>query len=302
MTSYNLKSIKKDFKEKGIFYTPKELVSLMHKYIDIKPTTVYDPTCGDGALLSLGDEVKKFGQEINEPQIEVAKQRLTNFTGVCGDTLKEPAFLGTKFDLILANPPFSVKWEPKMDERFSQAPALAPPSKADYAFILHCIHYMNEEGMAIVLNFPGIAYRGNSEKKIRQFLIEKNLIERVVLIPQGFFVDTNIATLLIVFRKNKKTDSIIFEDLEKNKTLEVSFDTIKENDFDLSVSRYIFEEKKADPIDSLDLEKEAFKCFTKHIRAQLNFAKSVCELEQTDFNVYLDFLDNIRKEFYEEPK
>lgn len=153
---YNLKNIKQQFKEKGIFYTPSELAKMLKEYIHFIPKTVYDPTCGDGGLLSVFDDnIKKYGQEINEQQLEVAKNRLKNFEGVLGDTLKEPAFLDKKFDCIMANPPFSIKWEPTKDDvRFCVAPDTAPPSKADYAFILHIIHLLSDDGKACILEFP----------------------------------------------------------------------------------------------------------------------------------------------------
>ena len=153
---YNLKSIKQQFKEKGIFYTPYELAQTLKSYITFSTKSVYDPTCGDGGLLNVFDDnVKKYGQEVNYQQLEVAKIKLKNFEGFCGDTLKNPAFMDKKFDCILANPPFSIKWEPpKSDIRFDAAPAMAPPSKADYAFILHILHYLSDDGKACVLEFP----------------------------------------------------------------------------------------------------------------------------------------------------
>ena len=172
MSNYHIKSIKEEFKSKGIFYTTNELALLIKSFVDIEIDEVYDPTCGDGALLSVFDDsVKKYGQEINEHQIEVAEKRLVNFTGYCGDTLKDPAFKDKKFKCIVANPPFSIKWEPPIlngiftDDRFKFIPALPPKSKADYAFILHILHYLDSDGIAVVLNFPGILYRGNSKGK-----------------------------------------------------------------------------------------------------------------------------------------
>ena len=112
MNGYNLKSIKKEFKAKGIFYTTNEVALLMKSFIDIEVNEVYDPTCGDGSLLSVfDDDVKKYGQEINNHQLEEAKNRLNNFCGYCGDTLKDPAFNYKKFECIVANPPFSIAWE-----------------------------------------------------------------------------------------------------------------------------------------------------------------------------------------------
>ena len=184
MSNYNIKSIKEEFKAKGIFYTTNELALLIKSFVNIDIDEVYDPTCGDGSLLSVFDDnIKKYGQEINDHQLEVAENRLTNFTGYCGDTLKDPAFIDKKFKCIVANPPFSIAWEQPIfngiftDDRFRLVPALPPKSKADYAFILHILHFLETDGIAVVLNFPGILYRGNSEGQIRKWIVEQNYIE-----------------------------------------------------------------------------------------------------------------------------
>ena len=142
MADYSIKSIRQDFKNKGIFYTPEKLSKFMRNLLPAEVDEIYDPTCGAGNLLSVfGDEVKKYGQDINSEQVEFAKTRLKNFEGIAGDTLKSPAFKDKKFNYIIANYPFSIKWEPFVDERFEKCPVLPPPSKADYAFILHILHY-----------------------------------------------------------------------------------------------------------------------------------------------------------------
>ena len=108
MTQYNIKNIREEFKSKGIFYTQPELAEYMKSLVDIEIKDVYDPTCGDGSLLScFPDDMPKFGQEINGHQLDAAKKRLKNFTGICGDTLKEPAFMDKRFSCIVANPPLS---------------------------------------------------------------------------------------------------------------------------------------------------------------------------------------------------
>lgn len=296
--TYNIKSIKDEFKKKGIFYTPPELAKLLKSYVDIKYNNVYDPTCGDGGLLCVFDhEVKKYGQEINSEQLEVAKERLINFTGVCGDTLSQPAFLDKKFDLIMANPPFSIKWSPLCDKRFESAPTIPTKGKADYAFILHILYYLSNTGKAIVLNFPGILYRGNREAKIRQWIIEQNWIERVVNIPGDTFVDTKIATALIVFNKNKKTTDIIFEDKELKKERTVSIKEIAENDFNLSVSTYVYEEMQKEQIDSKALQQKARNKFLKHLKAEIDFEIQVCKLENNDVLPFLNSIIQLTNEY-----
>ena len=175
MKDFNLKTIKQDFKDKGIFYTTKELALYLKSFLPENVKEIYDPTCGNGGLLSVfSDDVEKYGQDINADQVQVAQENLKNFHGAIGDTLANPAFTDRKFKYIIANPPFSIKWEQKSDERFENYPCLPPKSKADYAFIAHILYCLSDDGMAVVLNFPGILYRGNSEGKIRQYLIEQS--------------------------------------------------------------------------------------------------------------------------------
>lgn len=101
----------------------------MKSYVDRPISEVYDPTCGDGALLSVfAPEVKKYGQELNADQLEVAASRLENFEGACGDTLQAPAFEGKKFECIMANPPFSIKWEHPRSGVFSLRLFITPPT------------------------------------------------------------------------------------------------------------------------------------------------------------------------------
>jgi len=312
---YNIRSIKKEFSEKGIYYTPEGLAKKMMEYIAIDAVSeVYDPTSGDGALLSFfSDDVKKYGQEINENQLEYAKSVLKNFTGVCGDTLKNPAFLDKKFDCIFGNPPFSVTWEPPVSGLFGDArfcaPKMPPKSKADYAFILHILHYLSETGVAVVLNFPGILYRGGAEYEIRKWIVEKNYIERIVRIPGKTFVDTQIETALIIFKKNKTTTNIIFEDLALGKEAEVSFNDIEKNDFCLSVSQYVFEDEVKEFIDPVALMTAARTQMLKKLKNEFDFELEVCKLEHVDPTPFfedvsrlaLEYIDLVKKSKDPEP-
>lgn len=303
--SYNLKSIKEEFKAKGIFYTTKELALLIKSFIDIEVNEVYDPTCGDGALLSVfNDDVKKYGQELNDQQLEVAKNRLVNFEGYCGDTLKKPAFWDKKFKCIVANPPFSIAWEPPIlngiftDDRFRLAPALPPKSKADYAFILHILHYLASDGIAVVLNFPGILYRGNSEGQIRRWIVENNWIEKIIRIPGKQFVDTTIETALIVFKKNKTTTDIEFIDIEKDKKYIATLEEIKKNNYTLSVSNFVYEDVVVVKYDPIELQNNTRKAMIKNLKRGILFDKSVCDLEGFEQETFLDELIKTIKTFY----
>lgn len=301
--SYNLKNIKEEFKSKGIFYTQPELAAYMKTLVDIDIKDVYDPTCGDGSLLScFPDELPKYGQEINDHQLAVANQRLKNFTGICADTLKDPAFMDKRFSCIVANPPFSIAWEPPTglfkDERFAEAPALPPKSKADYAFLLHIIHLLAHDGIAIVLNFPGILYRGNSEGTLRKWFVHKNWIEKVIQIPGKTFVDTTIATALLVMKKNKTTTNIEFIDNELKLSKVVSVDEIINNDYNLAVSSYVQKEAEKIIVDAADLQRKARAGMVRKLKKDIEMDKMICELEGWDFTSYLDDLKNVVNSYY----
>jgi type I restriction system adenine methylase HsdM len=303
--SYNIKTIKEEFKAKGIFYTTNELAMLIKSFVDIDTNEVYDPTCGDGSLLSVfEDSVKKYGQEINDHQLEVAEKRLINFTGYCGDTLKDPAFIDKKFKCIVANPPFSIAWEQPIlngiftDDRFRLAPALPPKSKADYAFILHILHYLANDGIAVVLNFPGILYRGNSEGLIRKWIVEQNYIDKIIRIPGKTFVDTTIETSLIVFKKNKTTTNIEFIDSEKNKSYTATFEEIQKNDFVLSVNAFVKEQIIKSEFNPIELQQNARKGMLRRIKADIELDRMICEMEGYNFNEYLVDIETLIKTYY----
>ena len=297
MSDYNVKSIRQEFKQKGIFYTQKELAEYIKNLLPEQVDRVYDPTCGNGGLLSVFDDnVEKYGQDINAEQVEEATKRLVNFHGVAGDTLKDPAFKDMKFDYIVANPPFSIKWEPFQDVRFN-APVLPPPSRADYAFNLHILHYLSDKGIAAVLNFPGILYRGNREGTIRQWLVEQNYIEKVIAIAGNKFADTSIATCVIVYNKAKTNTDILFMDDETGKQRNVSFDEVKENGFNLSVSSYIQTEIVKEYVDPIELDKQARNAFFEKLRKEILFEKTVCEFEGLDFKAFLADIQKILDEF-----
>ena len=274
--SYSIRSIKKEFAERGVFYTDARLAQLLadevSKYGEVRQ--VYDPTCGAGNLLAVfGDDVEKYGQEINAEQAEVARQRLTNAHIATGDTLVEPAFSEMKFKHIVANYPFSIKWQPAADMRWMGAPCLPPPSKADYAFIMHIISMMAPDGVAATLNFPGILYRGAREGKIREWLVRRNLIDSVAIIERGYFEDTNIETALIIFKMQRDDTSIKFADHESGREYTASFKEVESNGFNLSPSSYIVVEDDREPIDPLAVEMAARAEALRYLNAQLAFSK-----------------------------
>lgn len=279
--SYSVKSIRKQFAEHGVFYTDLKLAELLRDIVSSSGdvSEVYDPTCGSGNLLSVfPNEVRKYGQELNPEQAEAARERLVNCDIATGDTLTAPAFIEKKFRHIVANYPFSVKWEPKPDVRWDDAPCLPPPSKADYAFLLHIIHMMADDGVAAVLGFPGILYRGQREGRIRQWIVERNLVESVTHIEGGYFEDTKIATSLVVFRKGKKDGKIKFADHETGKEYIADISEVKSNDFNLSPNNYIPTEEKRIEIDPVAKEMEARAGVLKRIEGQLRFSRAAIEV------------------------
>lgn len=299
MKQKSIKNIRQEFKDKGIFYTPKALAEKLKSYVDIEPQSVYDPTCGAGNLLSVwGDKIKKYGQELDADQLTLIQ--LPNFTGYAGDTLTDDGFRGVKFDCIVANPPFSVKYNPAIlidDERFRDCPTLPPPSKADWAFILHILHHLDNKGVAVILEFPGILYRGQKEGIVRKWFVEENYIDRVVEVPGGTFEDTSIGTCIIVLKKNRNVTHITFERGER--TAAISYSEIKENDFVLSPSVYLPDKIEKEEIDPIELEKGARKSFLMRLKRELDFEKMVCKMEGLSMIPFLDAIKSLVKSYYD---
>ena len=290
--SHSIKSIRRQFKDRGVFYTSPRLAELLKSFMPENIADVYDPTCGDGALLSVfSDDVMKYGQEIDSEQAEVARQRLCNNCIITGDTLGELAFEPGSFRAIVANPPFSIPWDDaahKTDVRFTDAPVLPPKARADYAFLLHVIYMLADNGVAAVLNFPGILYRGNREGKIRQWIVERNLIAEVMQIEGGYFEDTTISTALLIIKKNKTSTDIKFTDHALGISRTVPIDEVKANGFNLSVSSYVqAPEPEKIPFDVHEKEMAARAHAIKTIKAEIEFSQMVAEFEGWSINDFI---------------
>lgn len=296
--SLSIKNIRKDFRARGVFYTPPALALKLMSFVDIDTDEVYDPTCGDGGLLSVfPDGVRKYGQEIDPEQARLARESLVNAEIAVGDTLAAPAFPGRRFRVIVANPPFSVAWDNSSaagDERFRKCPAVPPKSKADYAFLLHILAMLADGGEAVVLNFPGILYRGNSEGAIRKWMVERNVIEKVVRIPKNSFVDTSIETALLVLRKGRTESGILFRDEETGKERSAGLDEIMGNGYNLSVNCYVQPDEPERPaVDPYALEIEAQDAALRKVKAELDFSAAVAELEGWD--LYRRLINELQK-------
>lgn len=312
-------------KKGGEFYTPHEVSKILAKVVTagVKESdqtfTVYDPTCGSGSLLLTvqgevpgGDKpgaIKFYGQEKNTTTYNLARMNLmmhgvsfTNMVLSNADTLESdwPDGLDAKgidrprsFDAVVANPPYSAHWdnsETKLkDPRFKDYGKLAPKTKADYAFILHSLYHLNEEGtMAIVLPH-GVLFRGAAEGTIRQNLIEHpsgNRIYAVIGLPANLFYGVTIPTVIMVFKKKRAGKDILFIDaskeFEKGKNQNrltdenirkivdtylnredvpkyahlATIEEIRENEYNLNIPRYVDTFEEEEEIDLQEVKKQ----------------------------------------------
>lgn len=316
-------------KSGGEFFTPQEVGELLARIVIMDKTSVnkvYDPACGSGGLLLkfakiLGKENVRegfFGQEINLTTYNLARINMflhninyNNFSIERGDTLIHPAHWNDEpFDAIVSNPPYSIKWAGKSnpilinDERFAPAGILAPESKADLAFTMHMLSWLSPKGTAAIVEFPGVLYRGGAEQKIRQYMIDNNFVDTVIQLPPDLFFGTSIATCILVLKKNKSDNNILFVDasdecirntnknklsedninnivdlLKDRKTIEnksylATYDEVKENDYNISVNSYL---KSVDGDTSIDIE-EVNKKLAEVVPRQQQIRKELEEI------------------------
>lgn len=298
-------------KSGGEYFTPQEVSELLTRLTIVDKTEVnkvYDPACGSGSLLLkfakiLGKEKVRqgfFGQEINLTTYNLCRINMflhdidyDNFNIANEDTLTKPQHWDEEpFEAIVSNPPYSTKWEgsdnPLLinDTRFSPAGILAPKSYADMAFIMHSLSWLATNGVAAIVCFPGIFYRGGAEQKIRKYLIENNYIDCIIQLPSNLFFGTSIATCIMVLKKSKFGDNVLFIDASaecvkvtnNNKLTQdniqnivrifterkdidytakvVKNSVIAENEFNLSVSTYVEKEDTREKIDINELNKQ----------------------------------------------
>lgn len=224
-------------KSGGEFFTPQEVSEVLARIAVAGKTQVnkvYDPACGSGSLLLqfakvLGKENVRqgfFGQEVNLTTYNLARINMflhdvnyEKFNIAHGDTLTDPLHWDDEpFEAIVSNPPYSIKWDgdanPLLinDPRFAPAGVLAPQSKADLAFTMHMLSWLSVNGTAAIVEFPGVLYRGGAEQKIRKYLIDNNYVDTVIQLPPDLFFGTTIATCVIVLKKSKKDNSVLFID------------------------------------------------------------------------------------------
>jgi type I restriction enzyme M protein len=311
-------------KKAGEFYTPQQISTILSRIVLLDshdPTTgpksklnkVLDFACGSGSLLlNVRNQLKKtegsigkiYGQEKNITTYNLARMNMllhgmkdTEFDIFHGDTLLNQWDLlnemnpskKIEFDAIVANPPFSLRWEPNdklaNDFRF-KGYGLAPKSAADFAFLLHGFHFLAKEGTMAIILPHGVLFRGAAEARIREKLLKENYIDTIIGLPSNLFYSTGIPVCILVLKKCKKKDDILFinagEQYEKGKrqnnlnethiqnivetyqfrqererySRRVSMEEIKKNNFNLNISRYVSTSEDEVQIDLQEVNKK----------------------------------------------
>lgn len=304
----------------GEFYTPPEVSDLIAEILDPQEgNTICDPACGSGSLLmKCGRKVRDrynskkyalYGQEAIGSTWSLAKMNMflhgeDNHKIEWGDTIRNPKLLDKNgglmhFDIVTANPPFSLdKWghdEAEHDPFGRFRRGVPPKTKGDYAFILHMIETLKPRTGRMGVVVPhGVLFRGSSEGEIRQKLIEENLLDCIIGLPEKLFYGTGIPAAILIFKKDKPDSSVLFIDASrefkagKNQNLLApeniekivatyraresvdkyaylaGFDEIKENDFNLNIPRYVDTFEEEEEIDLMAVRKER-----KVLKAQL---------------------------------
>lgn len=335
-------------KKGGEFYTPHEVSRVLAKIVTLDAKSgeeqfrVYDPAMGSGSLLltvqkelpsgNRNGAVEFYGQELNTTTYNLARMNLmmhgVNYRNMelrRGDTLdqdwpfieKDGTQIPLTFDAVVANPPYSQKWDTKnidreKDIRF-KGYGVAPASKADYAFVLHGLYHLDSKGtMAIVLPH-GVLFRGASEGKIRKNIVDNNLLDAVIGLPANLFYGTSIPTCVLVFkgRENRSAKDILFidassefkKDKNQNKLTEdninkiidtyqnrreveryahvASIDEIKGNEYNLNIPRYVdtFQEEEVVPLS--DIANELIEVRTEISKATKSLVEMLGELSGT---------------------
>jgi type I restriction enzyme M protein len=326
-------------KKAGEFYTPQQISSILSAIVTLdsqepktgkrsKLESVFDFACGSGSLLlnvrhrmkeSGGTIGKIYGMEKNITTYNLARMNMllhgvkdSEFEIYHGDTLTNdwdflreanPAKM-PRFDAVVANPPFSYRWEPgeamSEDMRFKNH-GVAPKSAADFAFLLHGLHYLKDDGVMAIILPHGVLFRGGAEERIRRKLLTDGHIDTVIGLPANLFYSTGIPVCILVLKKCKKPDDVLFinaaEHFEKGKrqnqlrpmdiekiidayqhrreearySRRVNMGEISQNDFNLNISRYVstaIAEEEVDLVDVhsrlVEIEKDIKKARDKH--------------------------------------
>ena len=313
-------------KKAGEFYTPQEVSKILAKIVTSKKSklrSVYDPTCGSGSLLlRVAKEVEVssfYGQELNRTTYNLARMNMImhdihyrQFDIKQEDTLEHPQHREKLFEAIVANPPFSAHWSANPlhlgDDRFSQYGKLAPKTKADFAFVQHMIHHLDEKGTMAVVMPHGVLFRGAAEGHIRRYLIEeRNYLDAVIGLPANIFYGTSIPTCILVFKKCREdSDCVMFIDasahfekvknqnhlrakdiekiietyterkIEEKYSHRATLEEIAENDYNLNIPRYVDTFKEEEPVD-LDEVSETLRALDAEMKENDKVIAGFCD-------------------------
>ena len=321
-------------KSGGEFFTPADVSELLTRLGTVgkkEINKVYDPACGSGSLLLKAEKVLGrdavrngfFGQEINITTYNLCRINMflhdiefDKFDIACEDTLTNPQHWDDEpFELIVSNPPYSIKWagdeNPLLinDPRFAPAGVLAPKSKADLAFIMHSLAWLASNGTAAIVCFPGIMYRGGAEQKIRKYLVDNNFIDCIIQLPSNLFFGTSIATCIMVLKKGKTDNKVLFMDASSecvkvtnnnkltpeniNKIVDTfaqrteeahfshlaEYSEVQENDYNLSVSTYVEAKDTREKIDIVKLNAEIAQIVARENELRAAIDQIVAEIE-----------------------
>ena len=321
-------------KSGGEFFTPADVSELLTRLGTVgkkEINKVYDPACGSGSLLLKAEKVLGrdavrngfFGQEINITTYNLCRINMflhdiefDKFDIACEDTLTNPQHWDDEpFELIVSNPPYSIKWagdeNPLLinDPRFAPAGVLAPKSKADLAFIMHSLAWLASNGTAAIVCFPGIMYRGGAEQKIRKYLVDNNFIDCIIQLPSNLFFGTSIATCIMVLKKGKTDNKVLFIDASSecvkvtnnnkltpeniNKIVDTfaqraeeahfshlaECSEVQENDYNLSVSTYVEAKDTREKIDIVKLNAEIAQIVARENELRAAIDQIVAEIE-----------------------
>ena len=321
-------------KSGGEFFTPADVSELLTRLGTAGKTEinkVYDPACGSGSLLLKAEKILGkdairngfYGQEINITTYNLCRINMflhdvgfDKFNIACEDTLISPQHWDDEpFELIVSNPPYSIKWvgddNPLLinDPRFAPAGVLAPKSKADMAFIMHSLSWLASNGTAAIVCFPGIMYRGGAEQKIRKYLVDNNYVDCIIQLPSNLFFGTSIATCIMVMKKNKTDNKTLFIDatdecikvtnnnkltpenidhivdaFTKREEVEhfthlATYEEISGNDYNLSVSTYVEAKDTREKIDIVKLNAEIKEIVAREQVLRDEIDKIIAEIE-----------------------
>lgn len=318
-------------KSGGEFYTLQEVSELLTRLAVVGKTTVskiYDPACGSGSLLLKGAKILGkenvrngfYGQEINITTYNLCRINMflhgidyDKFNIACEDTLINPQHWDDEpFEIIVSNPTYSRKWDGDdnivliNDPRYSVAGVLAPKTKADFAFIMHSLAWLDEQGTAAIVCSPGILFRLGAEQKIRKYLVDNNFIDCIIQLPEN---EAGFSTCIMILKKNKEDNNILFVDASKeyvkiantNKLTKENIDNIVnifverkdkkhvcklaykqeiiENNYNLSIANYVQQEDEKEQIDIVKLNKELEEISIREEELRNEINKFILEFE-----------------------